>query len=115
MTKEVDLPSAWGHTPLRGFQFARVALKEQDKMRGGFFAQLLGALPGLRGSAWHRFFLFCFVRSLGGEKKKKKKGRKKRGRARQERQKEGEKGGLCQRRDVVGEGGGDRWDKCRQG
>lgn len=109
MTKEVDLPSAWGHTPLRGFQFARVALKEQDKMRGGFFAQLLGALPGLRGSAWHRFFLFCFVRSLGGEKKKKKKeGKKEEGRGRSDKRREKREG--CVRGEmwwvrVVGTGG----------
>lgn len=86
MTKEVDLPSAWGHTPLRGFQFARVALKKQDKMRGGFRrapqrrrGPPRGRNAGIRGSAWHRFFLFCFVHSSGGKKNRKGKKRERAG------------------------------------
>lgn len=83
MTKEVDLPSAWGHTPLRGFQFARVALKKQDKMRGGF-RRVPGPSPGYErwvkriGLASLVLVLFC---SLFRGKKEKKIGRKKKERA----------------------------------
>lgn len=102
MTKEVDLPSAWGHTPLRGFQFARVALKEQDKMRGGFLCPPRGRNAGLRGSAWHRLVLFCSL--FRGGNKKKRRGKKRKGGAGTI--KGSRKGGLVAcGRDVVGTGG----------
>lgn len=107
-----------GGTPLRGFQFARVAMKKQDKMRGGFRRALRrcrspprGKNVGLRGSAWHCFFLFCFVHSLRGKKKKeKRKGGKKKV------TKGGEKGrvGGTSEGNVMFEGGRKGWDKCGQ-
>lgn len=83
-------------------------------MRGGFHRALRrcrspprGKNVGLRGSAWHCFFLFCFVRSLRG--KKKKKGKAGGGGA----TKGGEKGrvGGTSERNVMVEGGRNGWDK----
>lgn len=102
MTKEVDLRSASGRTPPR-LSICSSRSEGTARMRG---AQ--GEIPPrgghvvLRGSDWHRFLLFCFVRSL---RVKEKRGGGRKGKKKMQCNKARRKGRVGVASNVMGEGG----------